>query len=41
VDLGSQTVLLTPQTPATGTGFVSAKFDNTFDIVRAGLNFKF
>jgi outer membrane immunogenic protein len=41
VDLGDQTLRLVVQAPSTGTGFVTAKFDNSFDIVRAGLNVKF
>jgi outer membrane immunogenic protein len=41
VDLGDQTLRLVAQAPSTGTGFVTAKFDNSFDIVRAGLNVKF
>jgi outer membrane immunogenic protein len=39
VDLGGQTVRLVA--PPNGTGFVTAKFDNSFNIVRAGLNYKF
>lgn len=41
VDLGSQTVRLTSQSPSTGNGFVTTKFENSFEIVRAGLNVKF
>jgi outer membrane immunogenic protein len=41
VDLGSQSILLNLQSPANGTAFARAKFDNDFDIVRAGLNVKF
>jgi outer membrane immunogenic protein len=41
VDLGDQTVRLTPQSPAVGAGAVDAKFGSGFDIVRAGLNLRF
>jgi outer membrane immunogenic protein len=40
VDLGDQTVRLVSSIPG-NTGFITAKFDNSFDIVRAGLNYKF
>jgi outer membrane immunogenic protein len=40
VDLGDQTVTLVAQPPANGNGFVTAKFDNSFEVVRAGLNFR-
>jgi outer membrane immunogenic protein len=41
VDLGDQTIKLVAQSPATGNGFVTAKFDNSFDVVRGGLNYGF
>lgn len=41
VDLGSQSFAMVAQAPATGAGFVTAKFGNTYDIVRAGVNVKF
>jgi outer membrane immunogenic protein len=41
VDLGDQSVKLTTQSPSSGGGFVTAKFDNAFDIFRAGLNVRF
>ncbi len=41
VDLGSQTIKLVAQSPSTGNGFVTAKFDNSFDVVRGGLNYRF
>jgi len=41
IDLGDQSVTLTAQSPATGNGFATAKITNNFDIVRAGLNFRF
>ena len=41
VNLGDQTVRLVAPNPANGNGFLTAKFDNSFDIVRAGLNYKF
>jgi outer membrane immunogenic protein len=41
VDLGDQTIVLVPVSPASGTAFMTAKFDNTFDIVRAGINVRF
>lgn len=41
VDLGDQTVSLVAQSPATGNGFASASFDNTFEIIRGGVNFRF
>ena len=39
VDLGDQTVTLVAP-PGAGNGFVTAKFDNSFEVVRAGLNFR-
>ena len=41
VDLGSQTIKLVAQSPASGNGFVTGKFDNSFDVVRGGLNYRF
>jgi outer membrane immunogenic protein len=42
VALDGQTITLVPLPPATtGTGFVSAHFNNQFDIVRAGFNFRY
>jgi hypothetical protein len=29
------------QSPATGNGFVTGRFDNSFDVVRGGLNYRF
>lgn len=41
IDLGDQTLRQVAQAPATGNGFVTAKFNNAYDIVRAGVNWKF
>lgn len=41
IDLGDQTLRLVAQSPATGDGYVTAKFSNAYDIVRAGVNWKF
>jgi outer membrane immunogenic protein len=41
VDLGEQSIRMVAVAPSTGTGFVNAKFDNSFEIVRVGLNFGF
>lgn len=41
IDLGDRTQQLVAQTPASGNGFVTAKFNNAYDIVRAGVNWKF
>jgi len=41
IDLGDENIHLVAQSPATGTGFINARFDNSYDIVRGGLNFKF
>jgi outer membrane immunogenic protein len=42
IGLGAQTVTLVTLPPATtGNGFVSAHFNNQFDIVRAGVNFRY
>jgi len=41
VDFGEQTVRLNSQFPSIGNGFLTARFDNSFDLVRGGLNVKF
>ena len=45
VDLGSQTFKLVAQqpqlAPSTGNGFITAKYENDYDIVRVGVNVKF
>ena len=41
IDLGDQTIRLNVQSPATGNGFANVSFSNTYDIVRAGLNFRY
>jgi outer membrane immunogenic protein len=41
VDLNDLTVRLVSQPPATGNGSVTARFDNSYNIVRAGANFRF
>lgn len=41
VDLNDLTVRLVSQPPATGNGSVTATFDNSYNIVRAGANFRF
>jgi outer membrane immunogenic protein len=41
VDLGEESVRMVAVAPSTGTGFATAEFDNTYDVVRVGLNFKF
>ena len=41
IDLGDQTVRIVPVPPSTGTGFANARFNNSFEIVRVGLNFGF
>jgi outer membrane immunogenic protein len=41
VDLGEQGIVLVPASPTNGTAFMTARFDNVFDIVRAGINVKF
>jgi outer membrane immunogenic protein len=41
VALGDETIALVPQPPATGNGFVTAHFNNQFDIVRAGFNVRY
>jgi outer membrane immunogenic protein len=41
VDLGSQTLTLVTQAPASGTAFTIAHFENTLNVVRGGVNFHF
>jgi outer membrane immunogenic protein len=41
VDLGDQNVTLVAQPPAFGNGFATANFDNSYEIIRAGLNIRF
>jgi opacity protein-like surface antigen len=41
VDLGDRTLRLAARNPSTGNGYMTAKFDNAFDIVRAGFNVEF
>lgn len=41
IDLGNEGLLMTAVAPSTGTGFATADFDNTYDVVRVGVNFKF
>jgi outer membrane immunogenic protein len=41
IDLGDHNVKLIAQSPTTGNGFVNVKFSNAYDIVRAGVNFRF
>lgn len=41
IDLGDQTVRLVAQAPSSGTSFMTTKFSNAYDIVRAGVNWKF
>jgi len=41
IDLGDQNIRMVAPNPANGNGFLTAKFDNSFDIARAGLNVKF
>jgi opacity protein-like surface antigen len=41
LDLGDQTIVMTAQPPSFGVGSITAKFDNSFDIVRGGLNVGF
>jgi outer membrane immunogenic protein len=41
IDLGDENIRLVAQSPATGTGFLNARFDNSYDIVRGGLNLRF
>lgn len=41
IDLSDQNLQLMVQSPATGNAIVNVKFSNTYDIVRAGMNFRF
>jgi outer membrane immunogenic protein len=41
IDLGDQNVNLTVPSPATGNASVNVRFSNAYDIVRAGMNFRF
>jgi outer membrane immunogenic protein len=42
VDLGDQSIVLVPQAPGgSGNASIKAKFDNTMEIVRAGINVRF
>lgn len=41
VDLGEETLRMVAVAPSSGTGFATAKFDNRYDVVRVGVNFKF
>jgi outer membrane immunogenic protein len=41
IDLGDQTIRLNVQSPTTGNGFVNTRFSNAYDIVRAGVNFRY
>jgi outer membrane immunogenic protein len=41
VDLGDQNVTLVAAPPSTGNGFANAHFDNSYKILRAGLNIRF
>lgn len=41
VDLGDQMLRLGVQSPSTGDGYMTAKFDNSFDIGRVGFNVKY
>ena len=41
IDLGDQNLFAFAQQPASGTGFLTTKFDNSFEVVRAGLNVRF
>ena len=41
IDLGDRTQQLVAQAPASGNGFATAKFNNAYDMVRAGVNWKF
>lgn len=41
LDLGSEKLRLVAQAPSTGTGFATADFENTYDVVRVGITFKF
>lgn len=41
IDLGSQTLTLVPTNGTIGNGYARAKFDNTYDVVRVGVNYRF
>jgi len=41
IDLGDQTIKLLPSNGSTGTAYAFAKFDNAFDLVRVGMNYRF
>jgi outer membrane immunogenic protein len=41
VDLGDQSILMPTRLPATGNAYLGAKFNNSFDIVRTGINVNF
>jgi outer membrane immunogenic protein len=41
VDLGDQSVQLTPVAPSSGTGFATVSSSNAFDLVRAAVNVRF
>lgn len=41
LDLGEESLRLVAVAPSTGTGFATASFDNTYDVVRIGVNFSF
>jgi len=41
IDLGSQTLTLVPTNGTIGNGYARAKFDNTYDVVRVGVNYGF
>ena len=41
IDLGPQNLTLTVQAPSTGNGFAVEHFANSFDMVRAGVNYRF
>ena len=40
VDLGDQNVTLVAAPPPTGNGLAKANFDNSYEIIRAGLNIR-
>jgi len=41
IDLGSESFRVVPVPPASGGGVINLRFNNSFDVVRAGLNFGF
>ena len=41
IDLGDQSIRLTPVAPSSGTGFATANSSNAFDLVRAAVNVRF